>query len=163
MRRASVGGLISLSLSAICTIGPMICRIVLVATRYRRRAVEHWRPEQDLDHANIDVLLQQMVGEAVPHDVRDTFLSIPAASCGGMAGSIELARRHRIDRVLTRKQPALGPRYAPPGAQQFEQLAESIALRSLWPLPCSMRMTIRLLSISETLRETTSAARRPAP
>jgi GAF domain-containing protein len=31
------------------------------------------------------------------------------------------------------------------------------------PLPCSTRMTMRLLSMSQTLSETTSAARRPAP
>ena len=33
----------------------------------------------------------------------------------------------------------------------------------LRPLPCSTRMTMRLLSMSETLSEITSDARRPAP
>src|SRR6202022_1938111 len=40
---------------------------------------------------------------------------------------------------------------------------DNITLRSLRPLPCSTRMTMRLLSISPILSETTSAARRPAP
>ena len=39
-----------------------------------------------------------------------------------MAGAVELARRHRLDRVAARKQPALRPRRLPPGAQQLEQL-----------------------------------------
>ena len=34
----------------------------------------------------------------------------------------QLARRHRVDRILARKQPGLGPRRPPPVAQQFEQL-----------------------------------------
>ena len=37
------------------------------------------------------------------------------------------------------------------------------AVRRLPALPCSTRMTIRSLSMSETLSETTSEARRPAP
>src|SRR5215471_1548642 len=42
------------------------------------------------------------------------------------------------------------------------RLGESMTLRSLPPLPCSTRMIMRLLSMSETLSETTSAARSPA-
>ena len=40
----------------------------------------------------------------------------------GVDGAAELAGRHWIDRVLTRKQPSLRPRRPPPLAQQFEQL-----------------------------------------
>ena len=41
---------------------------------------------------------------------------------GGVHGAVELPGRHRIDRVLARKQPGLRPRRPPPFAQQFEQL-----------------------------------------
>jgi hypothetical protein len=37
----------------------------------------------------------------------------------------------------------------------------SIVYRSFWPLPCSTRMTIRLLSMSVGFRWTTSEMRRP--
>jgi len=77
--------------------------------------------EQHLDYPNVGVLFEQMGGEAVPQRVRRHVLLDASGLCGGMAGAIELARRHRIDWVLARKQPALGPRYPPPGAQQFEQ------------------------------------------
>ena len=40
----------------------------------------------------------------------------------GMAGAIELARRHWLHRIATRKQPALGSRRPPPGTQQVQQV-----------------------------------------
>src|SRR5439155_18134851 len=40
---------------------------------------------------------------------------------------------------------------------------DSITYRSLRPLPCSTRMTMRALSMSETLSEMISEARNPAP
>ena len=40
---------------------------------------------------------------------------------------------------------------------------ESMALRSLRPLPCSTRISMRVLSMSSTLRLATSETRRPAP
>jgi hypothetical protein len=40
---------------------------------------------------------------------------------------------------------------------------ESIALRSLRPLPCSTRISMRVLSMSQTLSETTSETRSPGP
>jgi len=40
----------------------------------------------------------------------------------GMAGAVELARRHRLHRVAPWKQPTLRSRRPPPGAQQFEQM-----------------------------------------
>jgi hypothetical protein len=40
---------------------------------------------------------------------------------GGVAGARELARRHRVDRVLAGEQPTLRPRNSIPVAQKFEQ------------------------------------------
>ena len=52
----------------------------------------------------------------------DTRLSIPARMGCGMAGAIELARRHRLHAVAPWKQPALRSCRPPPGTQQFEQM-----------------------------------------
>jgi hypothetical protein len=41
---------------------------------------------------------------------------------GGGDGAVDLALRHRIDRVLAGKQPDLRPRRLPPFAQELEQL-----------------------------------------
>src|SRR4029077_19342114 len=71
-----------------------------------RRRVELGMPEQDLKHANVDVLLQQMRGEAVPQCVRRHALLDPCGLGGGMDGAIELTGRQRLDRVAAGKQPA---------------------------------------------------------
>ena len=42
-------------------------------------------------------------------------------------------------------------------------LVNAFTYRSLRPLPCSTRITIRVLSMSSTLSEMTSEARNPAP
>ena len=94
----------------------------------------------------------------------ETRLLISGHLGSGVTGAIELARGHRLDRIAAGKQPAL--RAAPPATRCAADRAgcgESMTLRSLPPLPCSTRMIIRLLSMSETLSETTSVARRPAP
>jgi hypothetical protein len=58
---------------------------------------------------------------------------------------------------------ALLPPDLPPGAEQGEQIPESMALRSCPPLPRSTRISMRSLSISPTLSAATSATLRPAP
>ena len=78
--------------------------------------------EQDLDHSDVDVLLQQMRCKAVSQACAGvTRLVISAMLGGGVAGARELACRHRADRVLAREQPALRPRKAIPVAQKLEQ------------------------------------------
>src|SRR5215472_14584678 len=74
-----------------------------------------------LDDADIDVLLEQVGGEAMPQGVqRDALVDLRHLG-SGVAGSIELARGHRLRRIAAREQPALLPRRLPPGAQQVEQ------------------------------------------
>ena len=87
-----------------------------------RRGVELGVPKQDLDHPNIDVLLEQMRRKAVTQGVRGHPLADLGHVGRGMAGARELARRHRVDRVLAREQPALWPRNAIPVAQKLEQM-----------------------------------------
>src|SRR5271166_4587355 len=77
-------------------------------------------PEQHLDHANIDALLEQMCGEAVPQGMRRDALGDSGQVFGGGDGAVELAGGHRVDRVLAGKDPDLWPRRVPPVAQEFE-------------------------------------------
>ena len=87
-----------------------------------RGGVELGVPQQDLDHPDIGVLLQKMRRKAVTKGVRGH----PLADLGhlgcGIAGAPELARRHRVDRVHTGKQPPLWACRVVPGAQQLEQM-----------------------------------------
>ena len=76
---------------------------------------------QDLDHADIDVLLQQVGGEAVAERVWRHVLLDPSRLGSGMAGTIELTWGHRLRGIAARKEPALWSRRLPPSAQQFEQ------------------------------------------
>ena len=81
-----------------------------------------------LNHANIDILLEEVRGEAVPQRVWRHALLDPRGLGGGTDGAAQLAGRQRLDRVATGKQPAsrqqqvAPPPLPPPGAQQFEQL-----------------------------------------
>ena len=84
--------------------------------------------EKRLDHADIDALLEQVGGEAVPQRVRRDALGDPRGLGGGADDTAELAGGQRLDRVAAGKQPASRQQqaapspFAPPGAQQFEQL-----------------------------------------
>src|SRR6266481_6074257 len=78
--------------------------------------------EQDLDHPNIGVLLQKMRRKAVTKGMRGHPLVDLGHVSRGMAGAPELARRHRIDRVHSGKQPPLWTGRLVPGAQQLEQM-----------------------------------------
>jgi len=81
-----------------------------------------------LNHANIDILLEEVRGETVPQRVRRHALLDPGGLGGGTDGAAELTGRQRLDRVAAGKQPAsrqqqaAPPALPPPGAQQFEQL-----------------------------------------
>src|SRR5260370_5485520 len=86
-----------------------------------RGGVELGVTEQHLDDADIDVLLEQVGGKAVPQGVqRDALVDLRHLGCG-VAGAIELARGHRLRRIAAWKQPTPGPRRPPPGPPQIEQ------------------------------------------
>ena len=131
--------------------------------RVERRRVELGMSEQNLDHPNIDVLLQQMGRKAVPQRMRRHLLGDLGQVCGRMAGAVELARRYRLQRMAARKQPAAGCAMRHQSRRRSSTQGDSIAYRSLRPLPCSMRISMRSLSMSDTFSDTTSEARRPAP
>ena len=106
----------------------------------KRRGVELGMAQKRLDHANIDILFEQMRGEAVPQRMwRDALLD-PRSLGGGTDGAAELAGGERLDRVAARKQPAspqqqaAPPPLPPPDAQQFEQLRRQHCVTVLAPL-----------------------------
>src|SRR3954466_8923655 len=68
-------------------------------TRIERRGLELGVPEQDLDHADVDVLLQQVSREAVAQRVRRDPLGDLGPLSGGMDGPVERTRGERVDRV----------------------------------------------------------------
>src|SRR5580658_6211315 len=53
--------------------------------------------EQHLDHADVDVLLEQMGGEAVPQGVWRHALGDARQVLGGGDGAVELTGGHRVD------------------------------------------------------------------
>ena len=65
-----------------------------------RGSVELGMAEQDLDHPDIDVLLEQVSGEAVPQGVERYALVDLGPIGGGMACAVELARRQWVQPVL---------------------------------------------------------------
>src|ERR1700740_1744429 len=67
--------------------------------RIERGGIELGVPEQHLDYSDIDVLFQQMGGEAVPQGVeRYTLGDLGPKGCS-MTGAIELAGRHRLHTI----------------------------------------------------------------
>ena len=60
--------------------------------RVDRRGLELLVPEQDLDHADVDLLLQQVGGEAVAQRVHRHALVDLRGLGSGMDGAVELAR-----------------------------------------------------------------------
>src|SRR6516162_10977015 len=72
----------------------------------KRRGVKLGVTQERLDHANIDILFEQMRGEAVPQRMWRHALFDPRGLGGGVDGTTELAGRQRFDRVAAGKQPS---------------------------------------------------------
>src|ERR1700751_5609822 len=131
--------------------------------------------EQNLDDPDIGLLFQEMRGKAVPQGMNaDTFGNAGTPRCQAN-DPVELACTRMLPAVaskqpgLARRHPSLLARDAPPFAQYLEKVGRendipillAPRLRGGRLLPCSTRMTIRSLSISVSLSDTTSEARRP--
>ena len=67
-----------------------------------RRGLELLVAEQHLDHADVDLLLQQVGGKAVAQRVHRHALVDLRGLGGGMDGAVELARGQRVHRVRAR-------------------------------------------------------------
>src|ERR1700731_3054335 len=96
--------------------------------------------QERLDYANIDILLEEVRGEAVSQRVWRHALLDPRGLGGGTDSATELASRQRLDRVAAGEQPAsrqqqaAPPPLAPPDAQLFEQLRRQHRVAVLAPL-----------------------------
>src|SRR5438477_9986305 len=133
----------------------------------KRRGVELLVSEQNLDDADIGLLLQKMGGKAVPQRMNaDTLGDAGTPRCQAndpmhLAGT----RAARGSRETTRAdrqtvQPFLrATRHH--SCNISRRMGERMTYRSFLPLPCSTRMSIRSRSISMSLSDTTSEARRP--
>ena len=84
-------------------------------------------PEQDLDDADVDLLLEEMSGKRVTQAVHRDRLIDSGRRGGSMDRPVQLPRGHWIDWIEAREQPpvwqnlAIGMGHAPPGTQPFEQ------------------------------------------
>ena len=91
------------------------------------RGVQPLVPEQHLDDADIDLLLQQMGGKGMAQAVRGDALVDAGRRGGQVHGAVELARGHVVGGVQAREQPttvpdlALGMAKPPPGTQPLQQ------------------------------------------
>src|SRR5918992_3025912 len=72
-----------------------------------RGGVELGVTQQDLDYPDVDVLLQQVGGEAVAERVRRHPLVDPGRLRGSMASTIELTCGQRQQRIAAWEQPGL--------------------------------------------------------
>jgi len=141
----------------------------------KRRRVELFVSEQNLDDPDIGFLLQEMSGKAVPQCVdADTFGNAGTPRCQAN-DPVELARTRMLPAVawkqpgLSGRHPSLLARDPPPVAQQLKKIGRendipillAPRLREGRLLPCSTRMTMRSRSISVSLSDTTSEARSP--
>ena len=90
--------------------------------RVARRRLQLGVPEQHLDHAHVDVVLQQVRGKAVPQRVRRHPGAQARRFRRHVANAVELPCRDRQQRIAVREQPALRAALQPPRAQQLEQL-----------------------------------------
>src|SRR5690349_4837271 len=140
-----------------------------------RRRVELLVSEQNLDDADIGLLLQEVGGKAVPQRMNADALGDAGTPRCQANDPMQLARTRMLPAVagkqpgLTGRHPSLLARDAPPVAQYLEKdgrendipILFAPRLRGGRLLPCSTRMTIRSRSISVSLRDTTSEARRP--
>ncbi len=74
-------------------------------------------PQQHLDDADVDLVLQEMGGEAVPERVQRDPLVDPGGLRRIMADAPELAGGQGVDRVPPREQPAARAGFPPVGTQ----------------------------------------------
>jgi hypothetical protein len=128
-----------------------------------------------LDDADIGLLLQKMSGKAVPQRMNaDTLGDAGTPRCQAndpmhLAGTRMLPAVAGKQPRLSGRHPSLLARNAPPFAQYLDKdgrendvpILLAPRFREGRLLPCSTRMTIRSRSISVSLSDTTSEARRP--
>ena len=119
-RRVSSGRLVRLVDKMIKRAGDVADRIGR-DLRVARCRIEFGMSKQHLDHTNIDILLQEMGGKAVPQRMRRYMLLDPGSLRSRVAGTGKLACRDRLEGIAAREQPSPRAANQPPIAQQVEQ------------------------------------------
>src|SRR5216684_3596383 len=119
--------------------------------RVERGGIEPGMSEQNLDQTHIGFLFEQVGGKAVAQCVRRHSLLDRRPIGSGISGS-RPGNSQTAGRAI---------RYQ--SRSNSNSRGESIAKRSLRPLPCSMRSSMRSESMSDTFSATTSETRNPAP
>ena len=119
-------------------------------------------PEQELNLADVGTLFEQVTGEGVAQRMgRDGFRNLR-----NQTGLLALQLNRQLTDVLARKlaweEPVFRLLHSPPGTQDLQELGESMVYLSFFPLPCSTRMTMRLLSMAAGVSAMASEIRRPA-
>ena len=131
--------------------------------RVERRRVKLRVSKQHLNHTNIDILLQQVGRKAVPQRVQRNAL----VDLRQLRRAWQARFSWRVVSGLTGFWPGNSQATGLPMRYHSRKISssmgESMAWRSLRPLPCSTRSSIRPLSISETFSDSTSEALSPAP
>src|ERR1700682_2101925 len=94
--------------------------------------------EQNLDHTNVDILLEQVRGKAVSERVRRNPRGQSSQLGGPVADAVELARGHRVDAVAAGEHPHLGM-MRHQSRSSSNSCGDSMAWRSLRALPWSTR------------------------
>src|SRR6516162_10076254 len=118
--------------------------------------------EQQLDGTNVGALFQEVDGKSVSKRMRrDRFRDL-ANTVGLLA---LLLNRKSCDvpaREVSWEEPVLGFSTRHQARRISRSFGESRVYLSFFPLPCSTRKTMRLLSIAGGLSATASEMRRPA-
>src|SRR3954469_5311411 len=123
-----------------CSMSPTFSEIVVRSACGRADAgvegggVELPVPEQDLDHPDVGVALQEMRREAVAERVhRDALVELGGLG-RSVAGPVELTRGDRLGGLLAGEEPAARALHPPPLPQQVEEVGREHREAVLAPL-----------------------------
>jgi hypothetical protein len=118
--------------------------------------------EQQLNRPHVSAGLEQMYGERVSQGMWRNRLANVAAPLRLLTDLLHGASRQGARGIQLGKSQRCGRVTCHHARSSSSSLGESITYRSFWPLPCSTRMTTRLLSMSVGFRWSASEMRRPA-
>src|SRR6266571_5259769 len=128
--------------------------------RVERGRIKLGMSEQNLDQTHLGFLLEQVRRKTMPQSVRRHPLLDLGHGGSGVNRAIELARGSIGSPPGNSQTAGRAMRYQ--SRSSSNSFGESIAKRSLRPLPCSIRSSRRSESTSDTFSATTSETRRPA-
>jgi hypothetical protein len=90
----------------------------------------------------LDIALQKMGGERMPQRMRRDPAAEPRGRGRQVAGAVELAHRHRPERIVAWEQPASRPALQPPRSQKIQKLRRQHVSMRLESMSSTRSMTI---------------------